>query len=131
MAFLLSLGDVRMVRCYFCFLGFFCRREVLAPRGHGPTLGWEVANTEKFLGLETELLRRSRFWNVVMRQQGLPYLKGRILVCMWWGEIQFSNHWMGVCLLDGSFPEPRKMIQMMRLPNMMVSPTQVLDDKCF
>lgn len=38
---------------------------------------------------------------------------------------------LDVCLLDGSFPEPRKMIQMMRLPNMMVSPTQVLGNKCF
>lgn len=36
-----------------------------------------------------------------------------------------------VCLVDGSFPKQKKTIQMMRLPNMMVSPTQVLDDGCF
>lgn len=43
-----------------------------------------MANTENFAGLGIELLRGSRCWGVVMRQQGLPYLKGRTFsVCVW------------------------------------------------
>lgn len=38
---------------------------------------------------------------------------------------------LDACLLDGSFPKPRKMIQMMKLLNMMVSPTHILTDRCF
>lgn len=47
------------------------------------------------------------------------------------GKKEYGFLTVGVCLLDGSFPEPKKMIQMMRLPNMMVSLTQVLGDRCF
>lgn len=116
-----------MVRCYFwivCLFGFFTGARYLLMRTWS-YLGVGSGKQEKLTGSGTELFRGSRYWGVVMR---LPNLKGRIFSG---GGKNTAFQPLDVCLLDGSFPEQRKMIQMMRLPNMMVSSTQVLGAKCF
>lgn len=91
-----------------------------------------MANAENLTGLRIELLGGSRLRGVVVGQQGL--YSGQDF---YWagggggGKNSMIFQPLDVCLVDGSFPKQKKTIQMMRLPNMMVSPTQVLDDGCF